>query len=274
MTILYQIGAMRQAYGPSGLAAAVGHVVRREGVLGLWRGNGVTMIHRLPYTASSFFVYEQANQTLAHALPNSVGGTSAQDSFRRLIAGGFAGSVGCAVAYPLDLVRTRLAAQTTGRRHGILETMAGIVQHDGLLGLYRGLGPTLLQAGPNLAINYSVYESLRSRWLASSPGEKVPPVSVTLVCGSLAGIASSTITFPLDVIRRRMQMQGVATGVPWQYTGVSNAVADIARKEGFRGLYSGLLPEYIKVAPGVAITYCTYEVMKSVLLGKDFNSRR
>lgn len=49
-------------------------------------------------------------------------------------------------AYPLDLVRTRLAAQTQGNYyHGILPTLQRIVADEGAVGLYRGLGATLLQ---------------------------------------------------------------------------------------------------------------------------------
>lgn len=51
-----------------------------------------------------------------------------------------------------------------------------ILRQKGLAGMYRGLGPTLLQAGPNLAINYCVYESLRSKWLSLHPHERMPPV--------------------------------------------------------------------------------------------------
>jgi solute carrier family 25 phosphate transporter 23/24/25/41 len=179
-------------------------------------------------------------------------------------------------AYPLDLVRTRLAAQTgVSRQHyqGISHAFRTIIAHDGLPGLYRGLKPTLLQAGPNLALNYCAYEGFRSRWLADHPANSTPPVHVSLVCGSLAGMASSTVTFPLDVIRRRMQMQGAA-GSRMRYSGVMNAISTVFRHEGLRGFYAGIVPEYIKVAPGVAITYCTYEAMKLLLLGDDFNARR
>jgi solute carrier family 25 phosphate transporter 23/24/25/41 len=41
--------------------------------------------------------------------------------------------------------------------------------------------------------------------------------------------------------------------------------AAAVQREGLRGLYSGILPEYYKVVPGVAIAFCTYEMMKTVL---------
>ena len=81
-------------------------------------------------------------------------------------------------AYPLDLVRTRLAAQTSSNYYqGIAGTFATIVRDEGTAGLYRGLGPTLLQIAPNLAINYCAYETLRTFCTAESRDRGAPSVS-------------------------------------------------------------------------------------------------
>ena len=80
---------------------------------------------------------------------------------RYLIAGGAGGSVGCAVAYPLDLVKTKLAAdmsKTTPRYRGLIDCAAQILKREGVRGLYKGLGATLLQVTPTLAVNFTTYE--------------------------------------------------------------------------------------------------------------------
>ncbi len=89
-------------------------------------------------------------------------------------------------------------------------------------------------------------------------------VTMSLASGSVAGLVSSTATFPLDLIRRRMQLQGQG-GCEVHYTSYSHAFSTVIRREGFQGLYHGILPEYYKVVPGVAIAFCTYELMKSML---------
>lgn len=184
-------------------------------------------------------------------------------------------------AYPLDLVRTRLAAQTGQHPayHGIGRTLAAIVREEGARGLYRGLGATLAQVAPSLAINYAAYETLRSVWLGRQAAEQPrrggldddddeppvnPSVAATLACGSLAGLISSTATFPLDVVRRRLQLQG-SHGEREVYGSYTGAFRAISRAEGLRGFYSGILPEYYKVVPGVAIAFCSYELMKRAL---------
>lgn len=84
-------------------------VVQQEGVLSLWKGNGVTILHRLPYSAINFSTYEHSMALLARMAPHM------PDASRRFTAGSAAAVVACTAAYPLDLVRTRLAAQTSSR---------------------------------------------------------------------------------------------------------------------------------------------------------------
>ena len=84
-------------------------------------------------------------------------------------------------AYPLDLVRTRLSAQTTSNYYtGISHALRAIVHDEGFLGLYRGLGATLLQIGPSLALNYCAYETLRSHALQLYPDYSSPTVGCRL----------------------------------------------------------------------------------------------
>lgn len=172
-------------------------------------------------------------------------------------------------AYPLDLLRTRLAASSGGPvRHGSVASMlAGIVAAEGLGGLYRGLGATLLQVVPSLALNFSIYESARQWATGSDRGSGARPSAATsLACGCFAGFATSTVTFPLDVVRRRMQIVSGGGGGgglhPASYAGV---IRGVLAQTGARGFYAGILPEYCKVLPGVAIAFCTYEQMKAWL---------
>ena len=94
--------------------------------------------------------------------------------------------------------------------------------------------------------------------------EEQPTISMSLTCGSIAGLVSSTATFPLDLVRRRLQLQGHARSSK-VYGSYAGAFKDIVVTEGWRGLYSGILPEYYKVIPGVAIAFCAYEFMKMSL---------
>lgn len=74
------------------------------------------------------------------------------------------------------------------------------------------------------------------------------------------------VTYPLDVIRRRMQMKG-AHADKFPYTSTPNAIATIYRIEGIGGFYKGLLPNLLKVAPSMGIAFVTYEFVKARMFG-------
>lgn len=72
-------------------------------------------------------------------------------------------------------------------------------------------------------------------------------------------------TFPIDLVRRRKQLEGAGGRARVYTTGLFGIFRQIIRNEGFRGLYRGILPEYYKVVPGVGICFMTYETLKKLL---------
>jgi solute carrier family 25 phosphate transporter 23/24/25/41 len=78
---------------------------------------------------------------------------------------------------------------------------------------------------------------------------------MSLLCGGAAGLISSTATFPLDLIRRRMQLEGQAG--TRKYKGYTDVARSVMASGGLRGFYAGILPEYYKVILESAnIAYC------------------
>ncbi|XP_047332202.1 mitochondrial substrate carrier family protein B-like [Impatiens glandulifera] len=268
LTILFQVQGMHSdatALRNVSMWREALRIVNEEGFRAFWRGNMVTIVHRLPYSSVNFYSYEHYKTFLKSLLAvESHQRNVGTDVGVHFIAGGLAGMTSASTTYPLDLVRTRLAAQrNTMYYKGISHSLHTICRDEGFWGLYKGLGATLLGVGPSIAISFSVYESLRSYWQSSRPQDST--VLVSLACGSLSGIASSTATFPLDLVRRRKQLEGAA-GQPRIYkTGLYGIFSHIIRTEGFRGLYRGILPEYYKVVPGVGIAFMTYESLKKLL---------
>jgi hypothetical protein len=90
-------------------------------------------------------------------------------------------------------------------------------------------------------INFAAYEALRG--IITPPGKS--SVARKLSCGALAGSISQTLTYPFDVLRRKMQVTGMnALGV--KYNGALDALFSIIRTEGVGGLYRGLWPNLRK----------------------------
>ncbi|KAL0321904.1 UNVERIFIED_CONTAM: Mitochondrial substrate carrier family protein B [Sesamum calycinum] len=286
LTILFQVQGMHSDASSLGKASiwheALG-IVRKEGVRAFWKGNLATIAHRLPYSSISFYAFEHYKNLLHDIVGvESQGENVSTDICIRLVGGGLAGVTAASVTYPLDLVRTRLATQYLSNAEevdlvdlflldtrnviyyrGIWHALYTISKEEGVFGLYKGLGATLLGVGPNLAISFSVYETARSYWHFHRPEDST--VLVSLTCGSLSGIASSTVAYPLDLVRRRMQLEGAGGRARVYNTGLFGTFRHIIRSEGWRGLYRGILPEYYKVVPSVGIVFMTYEKLKQLL---------
>lgn len=114
-----------------------------------------------------------------------------------------------------------------------------------------------------MGLNFAVYESLKDWLVKSRPFGLVEDtelgVTTKLACGAAAGTVGQTVAYPLDVIRRRMQMVGwkdasaVVTGdgkaqARLEYTGMIDAFRKTVRHEGFGALYKGLVPNSVKVS--------------------------
>ncbi|KAI3447721.1 hypothetical protein Pfo_004386 [Paulownia fortunei] len=264
LTILFQLQGMHSDVAvmskPSIWCEAL-RIVNEEGFRAFWKGNLVTVAHRLPYSSVNFYAYEQYKRVSTYKIA---------DIFVHFVGGGLAGITAASATYPLDLIRTRLAAQRNAIYYkGIRHSLHTICRDEGFLGLYKGLGATLLGVGPSIAISFSVYESLRYHWHSQRPNDST--VLVSLACGSLSGIASSTATFPLDLVRRRMQLEGAAGRARVYNMGLFGTFGQIIRTEGLRGLYRGIMPEYYKVVPSVGIVFMTYETLKKLLSHGPFS---
>lgn len=116
--------------------------------------------------------------------------------------------------------------------------MVKIVREEGgYRALYRGLPATAFGIAPYVGINFTAYETLR--------GIITPPEKTTIVrklaCGALAGSISQSITYPMDVLRRKMQVTGM-NNLGVRYNSALEALFVILRQEGPRGLYKGLWP--------------------------------
>ncbi|VVB05600.1 unnamed protein product [Arabis nemorensis] len=268
LTILFQIQGMQSETAilssPS-IWREASRIVNEEGFRAFWKGNLVTVAHRVPYSAVNFYAFAEYNKFL-HSNPvlQRYKGNASLDVLVHFVSGGLAGITAASATYPLDLVRTRLSAQRNSMYYqGVGHAFRTICREEGFWGLYKGLGATLLGVGPSLAISFATYESLKKFWESHRPSDS--PVVVSLACGGLSGIASSTATFPLDLVRRRMQLEGAGGRARVYNTGLFGTFKHIFKTEGMRGLYRGILPEYYKVVPGVGIAFMTFETLKMFL---------
>ncbi|KGN66219.1 mitochondrial carrier protein CoAc2 isoform X1 [Cucumis sativus] len=266
--ILFQ--TRRAEYQSIGLLGSIKKISKTEGFLGFYRGNGASVARIVPYAALHYMAYEQYRRWIILSFPNFNRGPVLD-----LLAGSFAGGTAVIFTYPLDLVRTKLAFQVVAPSkssihglvvpehvyRGISDCFSKTFKEAGLRGLYRGVAPSLYGIFPYAGLKFYFYEEMKRH----VPEEQKKNIMVKLVCGSVAGLLGQTFTYPLDVVRRQMQVQRLLASNNTEMMGTFETLSLIARKQGFKQLFSGLSINYLKVVPSVAIGFTVYDVMKTYL---------
>lgn len=268
----------------NGTIQGLKYIWRTEGIRGMFKGNGTNCARIVPNSAVKFFSYEQASNGILWLHRRQSGNEEAQlTPLLRLGAGACAGIIAMSATYPMDMVRGRLTVQTVNspcQYRGIFHALSTVFREEGPRALYRGWLPSVIGVIPYVGLNFAVYESLKDWLIQTNPfglaENSELSVTTRLACGAAAGTVGQTVAYPLDVIRRRMQMVGwkdassvlTADGkskAPLEYTGMVDAFRKTVRHEGFGALYKGLVPNSVKVVPSIAIAFVTYEVVKDVL---------
>nr|GMD68898.1 nicotinamide adenine dinucleotide transporter 1, chloroplastic [Ipomoea batatas] len=188
-------------------------------------------------------------------------------------AGAAAGVIAATFVCPLDVIKTRFQVHglpklgnTNIRGSLIVGSLEQIFQREGLRGMYRGLSPTVLALLPNWAVYFTIYEQLKSFLCSDDESHKLS-IGANMLAAAGAGGATTIATNPLWVVKTRLQTQGMRAGVV-PYRGTLSALRRIAREEGIRGLYSGLVPALAGISH-VAIQFPTYEKIKIYLADRD-----
>lgn len=296
----------------TGLAHAIRDINRTEGAKGLYKGHSVTLLRIFPYAAIKFLAYEQIR---AVVIPSS----EHETSVRRLVSGSLAGVTSVCFTYPLELMRVRMAFETSQtHRSGLMDIMRQIyyeraqppvrstaaaesstvavaenaasavnkiAPRTGIINFYRGFTPTILGMLPYAGISFLTHDTagdlLRHPSIApytlkkgleketnprkaeknkNRPLLKAP---FELLAGAIAGLISQTSSYPIEVMRRRMQVGGaVGDG---HRLGLAETARIIWLERGFRGFWVGLTIGYIKVVPMAAVAFFVYERAKGSL---------
>lgn len=245
----------------SSIASATRSVLKDGGLGAFWKGNTAALLMVIPYGSLQFTCFHQLQQ-FAFLTPM-------QEPYKSFVVGSVAGAFATVVTYPLDMLRTRFAVQTEDKRvyKSLRQATGAIYARDGFKGFYAGLRPTMVEIIPYAALQFASYEWARNRVMKSSESNTVTPLQ-TLGVASFAGLTSKLLTLPLDVTRKKFQVQGQFSkaDAPPVYTSVLHALGRTWRHEGVRGLFRGWVPSLMKAIPNAGITFFVYEESRSRIL--------
>ncbi|XP_054263563.1 mitochondrial coenzyme A transporter SLC25A42 isoform X2 [Macrosteles quadrilineatus] len=224
---------------------------KTEGVLSLWRGNSATMARIIPYAAIQFTAHEQWKRFLG------VDHNHQQDDpKKRYLAGSLAGVTSQSLTYPLDLARARMAITQKHQYSSLKQVFVRIHRDEGLKAMFRGYVPTILGVIPYAGTSFFTYGTLK-RWYREN--NHAPSSLFNLLAGGVSGMVAQTTSYPLDIVRRRMQTAAVV-GTEKKYRTITKTFRHIFREEGIKGgFFKGLSMNWIKGPIAVGTSFATYD---------------
>jgi solute carrier family 25 (adenine nucleotide translocator) protein 4/5/6/31 len=239
----------------------------QEGVVSLWRGNTANVIRYFPTQALNFAFRDTYKSMFAYKKERD---GYAKWMMGNLASGGAAGATSLLFVYSLDYARTRLAndaksAKGGGDRqfNGLVDVYRKTLASDGIAGLYRGFGPSVLGIVVYRGLYFGMYDSIK-------PVLLVGPLEGSFLASFLLGwtvtTAAGVASYPLDTVRRRMMM---TSGEAVKYKSSMDAARQIVAQEGVKSLFKGAGANILRGVAGAGVL-SIYDQVQLILFGKKF----
>ncbi|KAI1911092.1 ADP/ATP carrier protein [Ophidiomyces ophidiicola] len=252
----------------NGIVDCFRRTAQSEGVVSLWRGNTANVIRYFPTQALNFAFRDTYKAMFAFKKERD---GYAKWMMGNLASGGAAGATSLLFVYSLDYARTRLANDAKSAKkgggdrqfNGLVDVYKKTLASDGIAGLYRGFGPSVLGIVVYRGLYFGMYDSIK-------PVLLVGPLEGNFLASFLLGWTVTTgagiASYPLDTIRRRMMM---TSGEAVKYSSSLDAARQIAAKEGVRSFFKGAGANILRGVAGAGVL-SIYDQVQLLLFGKAF----
>ncbi|XP_070581332.1 mitochondrial thiamine pyrophosphate carrier-like [Ptychodera flava] len=250
-----------------GLIQASKLIFREEKISAFWKGHVPAQLLCIVFGSVQFVSFEWVTKAGHHILPYKWSHGNCKPAYH-FVCGGIAGCAASVAAQPFDVVRTRLVAQGEPKLYtGISDAVRKMYVREGVSSFYKGISPTLLEIFPHAGLQFGFYAFFKLLWeqvFDISRPDMTTGAMESLFCGAASGICSKAIILPLDVVKKRLQVQGFEKaraqfGKVRMYDGISDCFVRIVKEEGIRGLFKGLSASVVKGAVSVGLTFLVYE---------------
>ncbi|GMS85866.1 hypothetical protein PENTCL1PPCAC_8041, partial [Pristionchus entomophagus] len=219
---------------------------QKDGFLALYRGNSATLARVMPYAGFQFAAYEQFKYLLAVDVGEKTPG-------KRFLAGSLAGLVATSLVYPLDTAKARLSISNKSEYSGLVNVIVKSYRTEGPLALYRGIWPSLIGVAMYGGLAFYTVDTLKLMY--KEKFGSAPSSLYAGLFGSTGSVIGQSCSYPLDIVRRRMQTGKAPSGM-----GVLAFLLHIAREEGIRALFKGLSMNWFKGPVAAGISFATYDL--------------
>ncbi|KAH0895897.1 hypothetical protein HID58_045465, partial [Brassica napus] len=226
-------------------------IFKEEGALSFWRGNQANVIRYFPTQASNF-AFKGYFKTL-------LGYSKERDGYFKWFAGNVAsgsaaGATTSLFLYHLDYARTRLGtdakeSSVNGKRQfrGMVDVYRKTLSSDGVRGLYRGFGVSIVGITLYRAMYFGMYDTIKPIVLV---GSLEGNFLASFLLGWSITTSAGVIAYPFDTLRRRMML---TSGQPVKYRNAVHALREIMKTEGFYALYRGVTANMLLGVAGAGV---------------------
>ncbi|EHB13823.1 hypothetical protein GW7_09529 [Heterocephalus glaber] len=272
---------LQAGIGYGSTLSCIRRVYRRESVFGFFKGMSFPLASIAVYNSVVFGVFSNMRRFLGQhhcGEPEAGPRHSLSDLF---LASMVAGVVSVGLGGPVDLIKIRLQMQTQPVREanlglksravafgeqpvyqGPVHCIVTIVRTEGLAGLYRGASAMLLRDIPGYCLYFIPYVFL-SEWITPETDTGPSPCTM-LLAGGVAGAISWGTATPMDVVKSRLQADGVYLN---KYKGVLDCISQSYQQEGLKVFFRGITVNAVRGFPASAAMFLGYELSLQALRG-------
>lgn len=251
----------RPAYFEGTLDAFV-KITKTEGITSLWSGLPPTLVMALPATVLYFTVYDQLRNSLKKKFKND---DESLQFWIPVVAGGTARTFAATLISPLEMIRTKMQSRRFSYSE-IGQAVKKMVKNEGFFSLWKGLNATLLRDVPFSCLYWANYENFKR--IFEQPN---PTFGFSFFAGACSGTVAAVVTLPFDVVKTHRQIElgeiEVMKDNKPPPKKITDVMMNIYKQRGASGLFTGIVPRVVKVAPACAIMISTYEAGKAFFRG-------
>ncbi|XP_034193429.1 solute carrier family 25 member 35 [Osmia lignaria lignaria] len=237
-------------------------IAKHEGIFALQAGIVPALYFQVVLNGIRLGVYNTAKKY--ELITNDKGNT---DVLKTVMVTGTAGCIGAVLGSPFYMIKTQLQSQSAqsiavGYQHNYSGTWIAIKslwKEDGIFALYRGWYANIPRIFVGSATQLTTF-GLTADWLRSLKIFTDQPLLLTFFASLIGGSCVALTMQPFDVLATRLYNQRTdAAGKGMLYNGLLDAFIKILRTEGLTGLYKGIFPTWMRIAPHTVLCLVFYE---------------
>jgi len=227
--------------------------IKKEGPRGLFKGVLSYSIGSSPVLSLWF-----ASKEFAHRIIKPL---SISEGSKSYLSGCFAGLIACSATVPSELLKWRAQANKV-KFINYRSSIRKILNKKGISGLYQGFLVTAIRDIPWCGFYFWTYETIWRKHIKPEDSSS-RKYTIKIIAGGLAGWMDWVPTYPMDVVKTKIQIdKSVRT------PGIIETMVKYYKLQGPRFFFKGIIPTWVVAFPCNAIIFLVYdEIVK--MLGKE-----